>query len=160
MNRLTKLQFLGPFVVFLAVATPEGAAFALAHIPTSETLWYVNLKFFAIFQKSYYLLDPVLDLPYSQLFFVALPLIIIASYGLLARRSFALALASNLSFMYTAFLIYTAARSLSDPLAASLMGIAVPTGPDTYLSFVLVGSCIISFAVTHFQYLRQIYRAR
>jgi hypothetical protein len=160
MTRLTKLQFLGPLVLFLAVATAEGAAFALAHFPTSEALWYLNLKIFVIFQRSYYLLSPLLGLPYSQLLFIALPLVATASYGLIARRAFPLALAGHLSFIYTAFLIYSQVKAVSHPLAASLIGIAVPIGPDIYLPIVLVGVCIISLAVSHFHYLRQICQAR
>jgi hypothetical protein len=157
MSRFAKLQFLGPAVVFLAVLMAEGAAFALAQMPTSETLWRANLEFFEVFQRSHYLLAPVLDLPYAQLFVIAFPLLGIAVYGLLAGRDLALAIASNLSFVYAAFLIFIAANNQSYPLAASLTGIAVPTGPSIYLPLVLIGVSLISFFVSHCHYIRRIY---
>jgi hypothetical protein len=157
MSRFAKLQFLGPAVVFLAVLMAEGAAFALAQMPTSETLWRANLEFFAVFQRSHYLLAPALDLPYAQLFVIAFPLLGIAVYGLLAGRDLALAIASNLSFVYAAFLIFIAANNQSYPLAASLTGIAVPTDPSIYLPLVLIGVSLISFFVSHCHYIRRIY---
>ena len=57
MNRVAKLQFLGPVVVFLAVSVAEAAALALAHFPTSEMLWYVNLRVFQVFQNSAFTLQ-------------------------------------------------------------------------------------------------------
>jgi hypothetical protein len=46
MSRLARLQFLGPLAVLVIVGAAEAAAFALARIPASETLWYVNLNIF------------------------------------------------------------------------------------------------------------------
>jgi hypothetical protein len=152
MIRLAKLQFLGPLAVLVAVGAAEGAAFALAHIPTSTTLWYVNLRIFGTFQKSYYLLTPLLDFPYMQFFFVALPLFAIATYGIVARRAFPLALASHLSFIYTAFLGYAGVGS-KVLAAASLNSVVASTGPDIYLLLVLIGASFMSFLVSHFQYL-------
>jgi hypothetical protein len=157
MPRFAKLQFLGPAVVFLAVSTAEGAAFGLAQIPTSEILWRANLEFFAVFQGSHYLLSSALDVPYAQLFVIALPLLAIAGYGLMAGRDLALAIASNLSFVYAAFLIYIAASTQPYPLAASLVGVAVPIGPSIYLPLVLIGASLISFFVSHCHYLWRIY---
>jgi hypothetical protein len=153
MSRLAKLQFFGPVAVFLTVGAAEAAAFALARIPTSETLWYINLKIFDIFQKSHYLLNTPLNLPYSQFFLIALPLFAIATYGLLANRAFPLALASHLSFIYTAFLLYSLVSSQTSPLTASLSSIIVATSTNIYLPLILAGASIISFLVSHYQYL-------
>jgi hypothetical protein len=157
MSRFAKLQFVGPAAVFLAVSTAEGAAFGLAHIPTSEILWRANLEFFAVFQASNYLLSPVVDLPYSQFLLVALPLITIAVYGLLAARELALAIASNLSFVYAAFLIFSGVSCQPHPMTASLANVAVPIGPSVYLPLVLVGVSLMSFLVSHYDYLWRIY---
>src|SRR5262245_29276460 len=103
MSRMVKLQLIGPIVIFLTVAAAECAVYALAQDPTSELLWYVNLKLFGIFQRAHYVLSHVTTIPGSQFLFVALPIFAMACYGLMYRRSLALALASNLSFAYAAF---------------------------------------------------------
>ena len=53
MNRLYKLQFLGPLTLFVATLSAELAARALAHAPASETFWYLNLRVFGLFQRSH-----------------------------------------------------------------------------------------------------------
>ena len=153
MIRLAKLQFLGPGVVLLTVGAAEVAAFALTRIPTSETLWYVNLKIFQIFQESAFTLQPPLNLPYAQFFLIALPLFATAAYGLLAKRSFPLALASHLSFIYTGYLMYCMAATQPHPLTASITSFVVTNSPNIYMPLFLAAACIISFSISHCQYL-------
>ena len=153
MIRLAKLQFLGPVAVLITVGVAELAAFALGRMPTSETLWYVNLKIFEIFQESAFTLPPPLDFPYAQFFLVALPLFSIAAYGFLAKRSFPLALASHLSFIYAGFLIYCLVKSQMHPLTASAAIFAGTNSPNIYMPLFLAGACIISFLISHYQYL-------
>jgi hypothetical protein len=155
-NRLAKLQFLGPTAVLFGVGAAEGAAWGLAHSPASETLWYVNLRIFGIFQQGNYALSSVLLFPYLQLFLIALPLFAIAAYGFFARRTFLLAIASNLSFVYTGFLFYVGLSGQPHALAASLTSIAVSTGPNIYMPIALVTASLISFLVSHFQYLLKV----
>jgi hypothetical protein len=104
MRRTQSLQVVGPCALFAAILAAEGAAYALAHVPTSGFLWYMNLRWFAAFQSSHYVLSDLFDIDYFQLFFVGIPLIAMACVGLWAKRPFLLALGSNLSFAYTAFL--------------------------------------------------------
>jgi hypothetical protein len=153
MIRLAKLQLLGPVAVLLAVGAAETAAFALARIPTSETLWYINLKYFQVFQESSFTLQAPLDFPYAQFFLIALPLFAIASYGFLTKQSFPLALASHLSFIYAGFLFYCLVTSQTQPLTASLTSFAVTNGPNIYLPLFLAGASLISFLISHYQYL-------
>ena len=153
MIRFAKLQFAGPVAVLLTVGGAEVAAFALARIPTSETLWYVNLKIFQIFQESAFRLQPPLDLPYAQFFLIALPLFALAAYGLLTKRSFPLALASHLSFIYAGFLMYSMVTNQPHPLTASIAGFVVTNSPNIYMPLFLVGACIISILISHYQYL-------
>jgi hypothetical protein len=153
MIRLAKLQFLGPVAVLLTVGAAELAAFALARIPTSESLWYVNLKVFQIFQESAFTLQPPLDLPYAQFFLIALPLFAIAVYGLLTKRSFPLALASHLSFVYAAYLMCWMATTQTRPLTASVTNLVVTNTPNIYMPLFLAGACIISLLISHYQYL-------
>ena len=153
MIRLAKLQFLGPVALLITVGTAELAAYALGRIPTSETLWYVNLKVFEIFQEAAFTLPPPLDFPYAQFFLVALPLFSIATYGFLAKRSFPLALASHLSFIYAGFLIYCLVESQMHRLTASAAIFAVTNSPNIYMPLFLAAACIISFSISHCQYL-------
>ena len=48
MNWLFKLQFLGPLALFVATLSAELAAKALEYAPSSEFLWFVNLRMFGI----------------------------------------------------------------------------------------------------------------
>jgi hypothetical protein len=153
MIRFAKLQFLGPAAIFLIVGAAEVAAFALARTPTSETLWYVNLKFFQVFQASAFTLPPPLDFPYSQFFLIALPLFAIATYGLRTKRTFPLALASHLSFIYAGFLFYCLLDSQTHQYTASIASFPVPKGPNIYLPLFLAGASLISFLISHCQYL-------
>ena len=160
MIRLAKLQFLGPVAVLVTVGASELAAYSLGRIPTSETLWYVNLKVFEIFQEAAFTLPPPLDFPYAQFFLVALPLFSIATYGFLAKRSFPLALASHLSFIYAGFLIYCLVESQMHPLTASAAIFAGTNSPNIYMPLFLAGACIISFFISHCQYLFEFFNSR
>jgi hypothetical protein len=157
MSRYAKLQFLGPALVFLAVLMAEGAAFGLAHMPTSEILWRANLEFFRVFQNSHYLLFPVIEVPYAQLWIIAAPIFAVATYGLVSGRQIALAIASNLSFIYTAFLICSEISFQAPPMAASLTEVALPVGQGIYLPLVLAGVGLVSFSVSHCCYIWRIF---
>lgn len=159
MSRLARLQFLGPVAVLLTVGAAEAAAFALARFPASETLWYVNLNIFQVLQESAFTLPAPLDLPYSQFFLIALPLFAIATYGLLNKRSFALALASHLSFIYASFVFYCLASNQIHPLTASIASFAVTNSQNIYLPLFLVGASLISFLISHYQYLLTFFNA-
>src|SRR6266481_644746 len=100
MNRLFKLQFLGPLALFVATACAELAARALSSAPGSEILWFVNLRMFGIFQRSHAALPEFVTIEGFQLAGIALPIFLLACYGLAARRRLPLALASHLSFAY------------------------------------------------------------
>jgi len=164
MNRLFKLQFLGPLALFVATACAELAVRALNYAPSSELLWFVNLRMFGIFQRSYAMLNGVMQdsprwgeiisMPGFQLFGLALPIFLLACYGLFARRRLPLALASNLSFMYAAFLLLSWQPPGTVSTQASLGFIAVPTGAGLYVLSGILGTCLLSFAVSHLLYLR------
>ena len=92
MPRLVKLQLLGPLTVFIAVLAAETAVCALAANPTSETLWYINLKLFGIFQKSHYIMSDLTTVPGSQLIFIALPIFATSCYGVFRNQTLPLAI--------------------------------------------------------------------
>jgi hypothetical protein len=153
MIKLFKLQFLGPLVVFVATLCSELAAQALSYDPSSELLWFVNLRLFGIFQRSYSALGDAARIPGFQLFALALPLFLLACYGLVARRRLPLALASNLSVGYGAFLLLAWQSPVQTTTQASLGPIAVPSGAGGYVLTGILGACVLSCAVSHLLYL-------
>jgi hypothetical protein len=156
MKRIAKLQFIGPAVLFSAVLAAEGSAYALAYAPTSETLWAVNLTWFEIFQRSHYVLTEISDIPYFQLLYIALPIFALASYGLLFSRRLALAAASNLSLVYTCFLIFAWLAYEPAVQSASLGAVSLPFGPDLLLCIALLGFSLLSVVASHIAYLREV----
>jgi hypothetical protein len=154
MIRLSKLQFLGPLAVFVATLCAELAARALAYDPSSEMLWFVNLRLFGIFQRSYSALGDVARIPGFLLFALALPIFLLACYGLFAGRRLPLALASNLSFGYATFLLLAWQSPGRHTTQASLGPITVPSGAGFYMLTGILGSCLLSCAISHLLYLR------
>src|SRR6266576_1233195 len=149
MNRLAKLQLIGPLALFLTVASAEWAVYALAQDPTSELLWYINLKLFGIFQRSHYVLSDVTTVPASQLIFIALPIFLMACYGLARKRALALAIASNLSFMYAGFVFVSWNVIEKSSLQASLSLMVIPSDAGRYTLAILFSSSLVSFVVSH-----------
>jgi len=163
MTRAAKLQLIGPIVLFATVLAAESAVYALAYDPTSEILWFINLKLFGLFQHSYYVLSSVVDIEGFQLVFIAFPLMLAAVLGIALKRPLLLAIASNVSLVYASFLTYcstivdTAPQQAALGLwGASVIPASIPTGPYLYLILVLLGSSFLSFAVSHIEYLRSI----
>src|SRR4051812_3502789 len=105
MNRLFKLQFLGPFALFVATLGAELAARALEYAPSSGILWFINLRIFGIFQRSDALLSEAVSLDGFQLFGLALPIFLFACLGLATKSRFPLTIATHLSVIYAGFLV-------------------------------------------------------
>jgi hypothetical protein len=160
MDRFARLQIIGPTVLFIAVLAGEGAAYALQMSPSSTTLWYINLVWFGIFQRSHYVLTGTIDVAYFQLFFIALPIFLLAAYGFLFRRRLCLAIASNLSLVFVSFLFFS--WWAYDPAVqeASLAVVSVPTEPDFLLCVALFGFSLLSFLVSHIAYLHDLRASR
>jgi hypothetical protein len=156
MNRLFKLQFLGPSVLFAATLAAELAARALSYAPSSGTLWFLNLEMFRIFRRSEGMLGEFVDIHGFQLFGIALPIFLLACFGLTLRYRLPLALASHLSFAYAAFLLVSWQSPTTSTTQASLVPIAVPSGAGFYMLFGIVGSCLLSLAISHLLYLRAV----
>src|SRR5438093_11032348 len=106
MQGLRRLQLIGPLVLLFAVGAAEAASHALASDPTSALLWYLNLELFSIFRKSGAFLDYQGSAPFAQLLLVAF-LAVLALIGFIRRRALPVAIASNLSFVYAGFLLYS-----------------------------------------------------
>src|SRR5215470_10422320 len=106
MQGLARLQLVGPLMLFCAVGAAEAASHALASDPTSALLWYLNLELFSVFRKSSAFLDQYGSAPFAELLLVAV-LPVLAVIGLVRRSVLPGAIASNLSFVYAGFLLYS-----------------------------------------------------
>ena len=161
MNRLAKLQLIGPVFLFVAVLAAEGAAYALSVFPSSAPLWYANLKLFGMFQRSYYVVDSYTGIPSFNLFFVAMPILLLGCLGIVWRKRLLLGVSSNLSFVYAGLLIHQWMLMQPRELQASLTAISLPVADaDLYLVATLLGASLLSFCVSHFIYVRDVRIAR
>ena len=91
MNRLFKLQFLGPFALFAATLFAELAARTLEYAPSSELLWFINLRIFGIFQRSHAVLSNFVAIDGFQFFGLALPIFLLACVGLATKSAHSVA---------------------------------------------------------------------
>jgi hypothetical protein len=154
MRKTVALQLLGPVSLFGAIAIADGGAFALDRSPSSEWLWYLNLKWFALFQQSHYALQEAAGSG-AQILLVGAPLIVVAALGIAFERTLLLATSSNLALAYVVFAALSWLRAEA-PLSASVTGqYAVTTNSGIILLAVLVSLCALSFAVSHLIYLQK-----
>jgi hypothetical protein len=151
MNRLFKLQFLGPLALFAATLCAELAARALDYAPSSELLWFINLRMFGIFQRSDAVLSYFVPIEGFQFFGLALPIFVLACVGLAARSRPLFTVATHVSVVYALFLVFSWQLGVSTVTQASLVTVAVPSGGQFVMATIL-GACLLSFAVTHLLY--------
>ncbi|WP_338699158.1 hypothetical protein V5279_16760 [Bradyrhizobium sp. 26S5] len=153
MDRFFKLQFLGPLALFVATLGAELAARALQYAPSSELLWFINLRMFGIFQRSYAQLSDLVAFDGFQLFGIALPIFALACFGLVAKSRLPFTVATHLSAAYAGFLVISWQAGVPElSQQASLVPVAVPSGAGLYVMATIFGTCLLSFAVTHLLY--------
>jgi hypothetical protein len=151
MNRLFKLQFLGPLALFAATLCAELAARALQYAPSSELLWFINLRMFGIFQRSHAVLSELGVIDGFQFFGLALPIFVLACFGLAAKSRLPFTVATHLSAAYALFLVISWHVGVPTVAQASLGTFAVPSG-GLYVMATILGTCFLSFAITHLLY--------
>lgn len=156
MNRLFKLQFVGPSALFAATLCAELSARALEYAPRSELLWFINLRIFGIFQRSHATLSYFVAMDGVQLFGLALPIFLLACLGLVAKSRLPFTVATHLSAAYAGFLVFSWQAGVPTAKQASLVPIAVPSGAGLYVLGTILGTCVLSFAVTHLLYFRAV----
>jgi hypothetical protein len=152
MKHLFKLQFLGPCALFAATLCAELAARALEHAPSSEFLWFINLRMFGIFQRSEAVLSYFVPMEGFQFFGFALPILVLACIGLAARSRPLFTVATHASVVYALFLVVSWRLGAPTVAQASLVAVAVPSGGQFVMATIL-GACLLSFAITHLLYL-------
>src|SRR5439155_18529394 len=133
MNRLFKLQFLGPLALFAATLCAELASRALQYAPNSELLWFVNLRMFGIFQRSDAYLSYFVPIEGFQFFGLALPIFLLACFGLAAKSRPVFTVATHLSAAYAGFLVLSWQVGAPTVTQASLVPVAVPSGAGLYV---------------------------
>ena len=156
MNRLFKLQFLGPLALFAAALCAELAARALEYAPSSELLWFINLRMFGIFQRSDAMLSEFVPIDGFQFFGLALPIFGLACLGLAAKSRPLFTVATHFSAAYAVFLVVSWQVGAPTVRQASLGTIAVPSGAGQYVMATILGTCFLSFAITHLLYIRAV----
>lgn len=149
MARLFKFQFVGPLALFVATLCSELAARALDYAPSSELLWFINLRLFGIFQRSYAMLSQFVEIDGFQFFGIALPIFVCACLGLYFKSRLPLAIATHMSAAYAAFLVLSWQPGVPATTQASLGAIAIPTGPGLYVLAGILLACLSSIVFSH-----------
>jgi hypothetical protein len=87
------------------------------------------------------------------LFGLALPIFLLACVGLATKWRLPFTVATHLSPVYAGFLVLAWQTGVPTTKQASLVPIAVPSGPGLYVVATILGTCLLSVVVTHLHYL-------
>jgi hypothetical protein len=151
------LQLAGPVGVIAAVACAEFGAHALAYWPSSSLLWYVDLEVFRPLQYSFGAANERSafgDL--AQILCVVAPLLALTCVGMITGLRLPLALASNMSVLYSAALLY--GSYVADSPAAGTGGkLAALWAPSFFLAVFILLAAFLSSAISHRAYWREIF---
>ena len=151
-----KLELAGPVGVAMAVTGAEFGAHALAYWPSSPLLWYLNLEVFRPVQYSFVAEQGVALDGLAQTLCVAAPLLGLVGIGLITRARLPLAIASSLSLVYSALLLYASflANSPVEAMGAKLWFLWAPS------SLLVASILLVSFlssAISHRAYWRELF---
>ena len=111
---------------------------------------------FGIFQRSYAMLSYYGVRDGFQFFGIALPIFALACLGLAAKSRPPFTIATHLSVAYAGFLVLAWQVGAPSVTQASLVPVAVPSGIGLYVMATILGTCFLSFAITHLLYLRTV----
>jgi hypothetical protein len=151
-----KLQLAGPVGVITALASAEVGALALGRWPSSPLLWYVNLEIFRPVQYSFAPENALMLGDLARTLSVTAPLFALICIGLVARKRFPLALASNLSLLYSGFLLY-GWYVANCPAAESGVKLAALRAPSFLFAAPVLLAAFLSTAVSHRAYWKEIF---
>ena len=149
-----KLQLAGPVVVISAVASAELGAHALAYWPSSSLLWYLDLE---VFRPVHY--DVIAENGFgdlAQTLCVAVPLLALICIGLVTKIRLPLALASNLSLLYSLAFLYGLYLA-NAPHGESGMKLSALWGPSLVLACTVLLASFLSSAISHRAYWRELF---
>jgi hypothetical protein len=153
-----KLELAGPIGVVGAIVSAELGAHALASWPTSSLLWYLNLEVFRGFQYS--LSGLGIAVPWFETtnltLLIAIPLIVLVCTGLVAKIRLPLAIASNLSLIYSMCLLYGGYLA-NEANAAGSFTSSVLWRPAGLLAVSVLLVSLFSSTISHRRYWREIF---
>lgn len=153
MLRDKTLQLAGPLSVIAMIWCAELSAHALAIWPTSGILWYLNLE---VFQSFRYSIDSFgagrlgNELGLYQSLWLPVGLTCLVTSGLVARTKLLLAIASNLSLIYSGVLLYGG-------LAANHMQPSDISKPTCFLAAAVLVISLLSSTISHRGYWRELF---
>jgi hypothetical protein len=159
MLRNEPLQILGPASVVGVILCAAIGAHALASWPTSSALWYLNLEVFRSFRYSF---EGVAFISWFdtdglvQSICVAALLSGLIFAGLMTRNRLPFGIASNLSLIYSATLLYSSIveYGTTSGIRMNLSGLATPAG---VLAAMMLALSVWSTAISHRSYWRDIF---
>jgi hypothetical protein len=151
-----RILLLGPVLVVAVVASAQFSAYALDTWPRSAVLWYFNLEVFRPVQYSFFLADSVDPTGMTQAFGVVLALLVLICAGSFGKIRLSLAIASNLSFLYSVVLLY-GFYAANNPALAVNIKLSALWGPSFVLVVVVAAAAFVSSASAHRAYWREIF---
>jgi len=159
MLRNENLQIVGPASVVGVILCAAIGAHALASWPTSSALWYLNLEVFCSFRYSF---EGITFISWfdtdglAQSICVAALLSGLIFAGLMMRNRLPFGIASNLSLIYSATLVYSSIveYGTTSGIRMNLGGLATPAG---VLASMMLALSVWSTAISHRSYWRDIF---
>jgi hypothetical protein len=149
-------QLIGPVAVIATVACAEFSAYALGTWPSSSILWYLNLEVFRPVEYSFGFEEKLVSGGLAQSLCLVVSFLGLICTGLIIKSRFLLALASNLSLLYSALLLLACAVA-NNPFVQTSSKLSGLWGPSFLLAtFVFLGS-LLSSAESHRGYWREIF---
>lgn len=156
----TSQQLAGPMAVIGAIGCAEVAAHALAIWPTSPLLWYLNLEVFQSFRYSFasFGVDgwPVMGDGLAPSAWLQVALIGLVGCSLIARIRLPLAIASNLSLIYSVIAFYGAVV-VNGSLPWGGINLNWLQSPSCLLAAGLLVLSLLSSTISHRSYWREIF---
>jgi len=155
MAKRERSLLLGPLLVIAVVVSAQCGAYALNTWPQSAVLWYLNLEVFRPVQYSFFVGERMDATGTTQAICVMLGLPALTCIGLLSKSRLPLAIASNLSFLYSITLLYGLYAARNPALEVSVK-LSALWGPASVLVLLVVLASFVSSASAHRAYWREI----
>ena len=156
MPKRERSLLVGPLLAIGVVASAQCSAYALATWPHSALLWYLNLEVFRPVQYSFFIgadLDPT---GLSQALCVVAALLALICTGSVGKIRLPLAIASNLSFLYSVVLLY-GFYAANDPALSIVIDVNALWAPSFALVLVVLLAAVVSSVSAHRAYWREIF---
>jgi hypothetical protein len=155
MARREPILIVGPLLVVAVVTSAQCGAYALNAWPRSALLWYLNLELFRPVHYSFLISNGLDATAASQAFCIVLAFLVLIGGGLLGKTRLPLAIASNLSFLYSVVLLY-GFYAANNPALAIDIRLSALLAPSFALVVIVVLTALVSSASAHRAYWREL----